>query len=201
MAERHIYGSDHKYKGSMDDDGRIYDAHHRFIGRVKNGTIYDDCNIPRGHINSDGRVTDMCNIPTGREFGANFEGWGGHGSGYVRNDVLGTGHGNDYGVFQQLDRHRHDSYSYDDDEDYDGDEDYGEEDVNKICREIGEFVAAAGGKYEIITDRVEAIKKAITLMDDDTILFLPGKGRETREKRGIEYIDTPSDADVVIEYM
>lgn len=80
-------------------------------------------------------------------------------------------------------------------------EDYGEEDVNKICREIGEFVAAAGGKFEIITDRVEAIKKAITLMDDDTILFLPGKGRETREKRGIQYIDTPSDADVVIEYM
>ena len=80
-------------------------------------------------------------------------------------------------------------------------EDYGEEDVNKICREIGEFVAAAGGEYEIITDRVEAIKKAITLMDDDTILFLPGKGRETREKRGIQYIDTPSDADVVIEYM
>ena len=80
-------------------------------------------------------------------------------------------------------------------------EDYGEEDVNKICREIGEFVSAAGGKFEIITDRVEAIRKAITLMDDDTILFLPGKGRETREKRGIEYIDTPSDADVVIEYM
>ena len=80
-------------------------------------------------------------------------------------------------------------------------EDYGEEDVDKICREIGEFVAAAGGKYEIITDRVEAIRKAITLMDDDTILFLPGKGRETREKRGIQYIDTPSDADVVIEYM
>ncbi|MBE6041838.1 MAG: UDP-N-acetylmuramoyl-L-alanyl-D-glutamate--2,6-diaminopimelate ligase [Clostridiales bacterium] len=80
-------------------------------------------------------------------------------------------------------------------------EDYGEEDVNKICREIGEFVAAAGGRYEIITDRVEAIKKAITLMDDDTILFLPGKGRETREKRGIQYIDTPSDADVVIEYL
>ena len=80
-------------------------------------------------------------------------------------------------------------------------EDYGEEDVNKICREIAGFVEAAGGKWEIITDRVEAIKKAITLMDDDTILFLPGKGRETREKRGIQYIDTPSDADVVIEFM
>ena len=78
-------------------------------------------------------------------------------------------------------------------------EDYGEEDVNKICSEIAGFVKAAGGKCEIITDRVEAIKKAITLMDDDTILFLPGKGRETREKRGIRYIDTPSDADVVLQ--
>ena len=35
MAERHIYGSDNKYRGNMDDDGRIYDANHRFIGRVK----------------------------------------------------------------------------------------------------------------------------------------------------------------------
>ena len=78
-------------------------------------------------------------------------------------------------------------------------EDYGEEDVEKICSEIAGFVEAAGGKCEIITDRVEAIKKAITLMDDDTILFLPGKGRETREKRGIRYIDTPSDADVVLQ--
>ena len=126
MAERHIYGSDNKYKGCIDDDDYIYDTRHRLIGRVKNGTIYDDCNIPRGHIDSDGRVTDMCNIPTGKEFGANFVGWGGHGSGYVRNDVLGTGHGNDYGVFEQLDRSRRrnfDSYSYDDDEGHDDNED------------------------------------------------------------------------------
>lgn len=80
-------------------------------------------------------------------------------------------------------------------------EDYGEEDVNKICEEIAVHVAAAGGAYEIITDRVEAIKRAISLMDDDTILFLPGKGRETREKRGNAYIDTPSDVEVVEEYL
>ena len=80
-------------------------------------------------------------------------------------------------------------------------EDCGEEDVNKICGEIAAHVEAAGGSYEIITDRVEAIKKAISLMDDDTILFLPGKGRETREKRGLVYVDTPSDADVVMEYL
>ncbi len=105
------------------------------------------------------------------------------GKAFARREELGTiaGHNCEYSIITE--------------------EDYGEEDVNKICREIGEFVAAAGGKFEIITDRVEAIKKAITLMDDDTILFLPGKGRETREKRGIQYIDTPSDADVVIEFM
>ena len=80
-------------------------------------------------------------------------------------------------------------------------EDYGEEDVNKICNEIAGFVGAAGGKYEIITDRVEAIKKAISIMDDDTILFLPGKGRETREKRGNKYVDTPSDTEVVEKYL
>ncbi|MBR2674816.1 MAG: UDP-N-acetylmuramoyl-L-alanyl-D-glutamate--2,6-diaminopimelate ligase [Mogibacterium sp.] len=80
-------------------------------------------------------------------------------------------------------------------------EDYGEEDVNKICNEIAVHVAKTGGSYEIITDRVEAVKKAITLMDDDTILFLPGKGRETREKRGNAYIDTPSDVEVVEEYL
>ena len=128
MAEKHFYGTNGQFKGSMDDSGRFYDKNHSLMGHVENGTIYDDCNIPRGHIDSDGRVTDMCNIPTGKEFGANFVGWGGHGSGYVRNDVLGSGHGNDYGVFQQLDRHRHGSYSYDDDEEYDDNEDYGDED-------------------------------------------------------------------------
>ena len=80
-------------------------------------------------------------------------------------------------------------------------EDYGEEDLMKICREIAGFVEAAGGKVEIIADRGEAIKKAINMMDDDSILFVPGKGRETRMKRGIEYIDTPSDIDYVEMYL
>ncbi|HHW95158.1 MAG TPA: UDP-N-acetylmuramoyl-L-alanyl-D-glutamate--2,6-diaminopimelate ligase [Mogibacterium sp.] len=80
-------------------------------------------------------------------------------------------------------------------------EDAGEEDVNKICKEIAGYVKKAGGKCEIITDRVEAIKKAIALMDDNNMLFIPGKGRETRQKRGIEYIDTLSDAEVVQKYL
>ena len=80
-------------------------------------------------------------------------------------------------------------------------EDFGEEDVNKICREIGEFIGKAGGRYEIVTDREEAVKKAITLMDDDTILFIPGKGRETRLKRGLVYEDCLSDVDLVRKYL
>ena len=80
-------------------------------------------------------------------------------------------------------------------------DDCGEEDVSKICEEIAGFVGAAGGEYEILTDRVEAIKKAISLMDDDTILFIPGKGRETRLKRGTQYIDAPSDVEVVEKYL
>ncbi len=78
-------------------------------------------------------------------------------------------------------------------------EDCGEEDCLSICEEIAEHVAAAGGDYEIIVDRVEAIRKAVAEADENVIVIAAGKGRETRQKRGIEYIDTPSDADVAIE--
>ena len=136
MRERHFYNDRFEFEGSMDDDGNIYDGNHRKIGHVEGGTIYDNCNIPHGHIDDDGRVTDMCNIPTGKEFGANFVGWGGHGGGMVRNDVLGTGHGNDYGIFSRVkDANRQygmdgDDYSGDDEEDDDGDYeggDYGDD--------------------------------------------------------------------------
>jgi len=80
-------------------------------------------------------------------------------------------------------------------------EDCGEEDVNKICSEIAGYVKAAGGKCEIITDRHKAIEKAVSMMDDDTILFVPGKGRETRMKRGTAYIDTPSDPEMIAEFL
>ncbi|MBQ6088772.1 MAG: UDP-N-acetylmuramyl-tripeptide synthetase, partial [Firmicutes bacterium] len=80
-------------------------------------------------------------------------------------------------------------------------EDYGEEDVYKICNEIGSYVAAAGGKYEVIVDRPEAVKKAIEMTDENTILFIPGKGRETRLKRGVQYVDAPSDVELVQKYL
>ena len=50
MSERHLYGSDGQHVGSIDDDNRIYDDRHSFMGRIENGTIYDNCNIPQGRI-------------------------------------------------------------------------------------------------------------------------------------------------------
>ena len=80
-------------------------------------------------------------------------------------------------------------------------DDPGEEDLMDICREIGDYVSGAGGKYEIIADRKQAIRRAIELIDDNTLLFIPGKGREARQKRGTEYVEIPSDVEVVSEFL
>lgn len=77
-------------------------------------------------------------------------------------------------------------------------EDHGEEDLNKINLEIAANVTC---DYEIIEDREEAVKKAIHEADDKTIILLTGKGRETRQKRGKEYIETKSDVDYVEMYL
>ena len=76
-------------------------------------------------------------------------------------------------------------------------EDSGEEDTASICREIAAHVAAQGCAYEIEINRGEAIRKAILGCQGPSIILITGKGRETRQKRGMEYIDTPSDVDYV----
>ena len=125
MAERHLYNDKLEFEGSMDDYGNIYDERHSLIGHVDGNTIYDSCNVPHGHINADGQVTDMCNIPTGQEFGASFKGWNGNGSGLVRNDVLGSGHGNDYGIFLRV-KNANRRYGIDDGSEESGDKDDGD---------------------------------------------------------------------------
>ena len=77
-------------------------------------------------------------------------------------------------------------------------EDPGEEDVHSISEEIAVHVAEAGGRYVIIDDREEAIKKAIDdAKNQKTVILVTAKGRETRQKRGLEYIDVESDVDIV----
>lgn len=74
-------------------------------------------------------------------------------------------------------------------------EDSGEEDTVSICKEIATHVAEQGCAYEIQPNRGEAIRQAILGCDKPTVILITGKGAETRQKRGLEYIDTPSDVD------
>lgn len=80
-------------------------------------------------------------------------------------------------------------------------EDAGEEPVLKICQEISDAVDAQGAEWDIITDRRDAIRESIEDAGKDTVILLTGKGRETRQKRGIQYIETPSDVDYVKEFL
>lgn len=80
-------------------------------------------------------------------------------------------------------------------------EDAGQEPVPDISREIASHIAEQGGEYTIIDDRREAIRTAIQEAPDDGIVLITGKGRETRQKRGKEYIEVPSDVDFVEEFL
>ncbi len=77
-------------------------------------------------------------------------------------------------------------------------EDPGEEPVDVISKDIAQYVACP---YEMIEDRGEAIKKAIADCEGPTVLLITGKGEETRQKYGREYIDCPSDAEYVQRYL
>lgn len=80
-------------------------------------------------------------------------------------------------------------------------EDAGEEPVEKICAEIAEFVKAEGCEYEIEPDRGEAIRKAICTQKTPSLVLITGKGNETRQKRGTQYIPCPSDVEYTKRYL
>lgn len=80
-------------------------------------------------------------------------------------------------------------------------EDAGEEPVHEISEEIMSHIKEQGGNCVMIDDREEAIKRAINEADGDTVILITGKGRETRQKRGIEYIETPSDVEYVLRFL
>ncbi len=77
-------------------------------------------------------------------------------------------------------------------------EDSGEEDTLSICKEIAEHVAC---ECRIEPNRGEAIRQAVLSCREPTVLLITGKGAETRQKRGLEYIDTPSDVDYVQAFL
>lgn len=78
-------------------------------------------------------------------------------------------------------------------------EDAGEEPVLDICRDIAQWVEAEGCDYSIEPDRAEAIRQAVMSSEQPSVLLITGKGAETRQKRGVAYIDCPSDVDYTKE--
>lgn len=80
-------------------------------------------------------------------------------------------------------------------------EDPGKEPVEQISAEIAQYVAAQGCPYEMIEDRGEAIGKAILECKKPTVILITGKGNETRQKYGTEYLDCPSDVAYVKKYI
>lgn len=80
-------------------------------------------------------------------------------------------------------------------------EDSGEEDTLSICREIAGHVAEQGCQYLIEPNRGEAIRQAVLSCDRPSILLITGKGRETRQKRGREYIEVPTDVEYVQTFL
>ena len=74
-------------------------------------------------------------------------------------------------------------------------EDSGEEDTVSICKEIAAYVEGKGRRYTIQPNRGEAIRQAVLSCAAPSVILITGKGAETRQKRGLEYIDTPSDVE------
>ena len=77
-------------------------------------------------------------------------------------------------------------------------EDSGEEDTVSICKEIASHVACP---CRIEPNRGEAIRQAVLSCREPSVILITGKGAETRQKRGLEYIDTPSDVEYVQTFL
>lgn len=80
-------------------------------------------------------------------------------------------------------------------------EDAGEEPLLKICSEISGYVKDEGCDCEIVEDRGEAIRRAIFDSKEKSVILVTGKGNETRQKRGTEYVECPSDVEFALKYL
>ena len=65
----------------------------------------------------------------------------------------------------------------------------------EIAKYVGEKALC-----NIQTDRKKAIIDAIESAGNGDVILITGKGRETRQKRGMKYVSCQSDVDIVIEF-
>ncbi len=77
-------------------------------------------------------------------------------------------------------------------------EDSGEEPFESISSDIASNIKNC--PYDTIEDRGQAIRRAILETNfDKKVVLITGKGEETRMKRGLEYIDCPTDVEFTLE--
>lgn len=74
-------------------------------------------------------------------------------------------------------------------------EDPGPENIRDISEDIAQYVMQNNQNCEIIDDRGEAIKKSILSSEPNTVILITGKGNETRQKIGKEYVHAPTDVE------
>ncbi len=80
-------------------------------------------------------------------------------------------------------------------------EDPGDEPFLSISEEIAGYVEAQHCPYEILEDRGEAIRKAIVTAEEPTVILITGKGGETRQKYGSQYLPCVSDVEYTRRYL
>jgi len=76
-------------------------------------------------------------------------------------------------------------------------DDSGEEDTLSICQETARYVEKEGCPWSIQLNRGEAIRQAILNCREPTVVVAAGKGTEDYQKRGTEYVETPTDSEYV----
>ena len=80
-------------------------------------------------------------------------------------------------------------------------EDPGLENVHDISEDIAQYVRQNNNNCELIDDRGEAIKKAILSSEPNTVILITGKGNESRQKIGREYVSVPTDVEYAKMYL
>lgn len=80
-------------------------------------------------------------------------------------------------------------------------EDPGPEDTREISEDIAQYVRQNNSNCELIDDREQAIKESILSSDPGTVILITGKGNETRQKYGKEYVPVPSDVELTKKYL
>lgn len=80
-------------------------------------------------------------------------------------------------------------------------EDPRNEEPEDICKEISTYIKKENGKYKIILDREEAIKRAIFDAKPNSVILITGKGNETVQYIKGKYVECETDVQYAKKYL